>query len=86
MPKLPPPQVAPGQKFFPSVVSNPVQPTTMEVPPDIDLPPETDVYLPPPEPEDMPVSPYANVQTQTLEEELDGKASIIEIPDEPKSE
>ncbi len=83
MPKLPPPQVAPDRKFFSSVVSNPVQPSAEEVPPDIDLPPETDVYMPPTEPEEMPVSPYANVQTQSLEEELDGNAPIIEIPDEP---
>lgn len=31
---------------------------------------------------DIPVSPFSNVQTQSLEEELDGNADIVEIPDE----
>jgi hypothetical protein len=89
LPKLPTPnpnipQVAPEQELFFQNSPDPVQPT--EVPNDYEAPPELDfeVNLPPtevPEPEDL-ESPYAHVQTQSLEEELNGVAPVIEIPED----
>ena len=70
-------QVVP-EPFF----EQPIQPIQeVEVPLDIDLP--ADIDLPPPEQTEIPQSPFAKVQTQSLEEELNGDAKIVELPVEP---
>jgi hypothetical protein len=92
LPKLPNPnpnipQVAPEQDLVFQNSPDPVQP--MEAPNDYEVPPELDydVDLPSNEPVDTAVqepelleSPFAHVETQSLEEELNGKAPVIELP------
>ena len=72
-------------------------PPDIELPPDLDLPMETDqpeqeIPISPfvegstDDPgkieEDIPDSPYSSVQTQTMEEELNGHEEIIKIPED----
>jgi hypothetical protein len=92
LPKLPAPnpnipQVAPEQDLVFQNSPDPVQPT--EVPNDFEVPPELDydVDLPPNEPNEtqepeLMESPFAHVQTQSLEDELNGKAPVIELPED----
>jgi hypothetical protein len=68
-------------------------PADIDIPPEIDLPPEMDVednvnvvndYEP--VHSEFPQSPFASAQTQSLEEELDSKTEILEIPNDPEHE
>ena len=77
----------------PMVSSEPVQPTEApndyEMPANVDDVPindELDAESSKTDYSEFPQSPFANVQTQSLKDELNGKAKIIEITNNTKTE
>jgi hypothetical protein len=88
------PQLLPNNPTPETSTAEPVQPSDVpldvELPPDIDLPSPEQQDIPvspfvegcngkPSSSEAIPTSPYSNVQTQSLEEELEPKTKIVKM-------